>query len=426
MSDIGIVITAFVIFTLIGIPIFATVGIATALAIWLIDLPFTLLSQVGYTALEPFPLLTIPLFIFAGRLMEVSGISERMINVAKVMVGSYRGSMGMVSVIGCTLFAALSGSGPATTAAIGSITIPAMKKEGYSPRFAAAVVASAGALGSVIPPSNLLIVYGLVSATSIPMLFMAGLIPGIAIMIFLLLIAYFTARKNNWGETSVKFEWKYFFKVFWEGKWALGTPIIILGGIYGGVFTPTEAAGIAVLYSLIVGRFIYKGLSLKNIFESLKFTALISGLLLLIAPTMGFGQLTAFYDIPDLVRSSITSITDNPFMVMVLIGIFYIIIGTFMESLAQVVLFTGVFLPLVSSLGIDPIMFGIFTVVTCEIGFLTPPLGANLNIAARIAKISIEDVSMGAIPFIFAYILCLLLLIIFPEMATFLPNIFYG
>ncbi|MDD1828528.1 TRAP transporter large permease subunit, partial [Photobacterium sp. ZSDE20] len=279
MSDISIVLLAFVILTLIGIPIFATVGIATALAIWLIDLPFTLLSQVGYTALEPFPLLTIPLFIFAGRLMEVSGISERMIDVAKVMIGNYRGGMGMVSILACTLFAALSGSGPATTAAIGSITIPAMKKEGYSSRFAAAVVASAGALGSVIPPSNLLIVYGLVSATSIPMLFMAGLIPGMVIVFFLLAVSYVTARKNNWGMISEKFNWKCFFNVFWEGKWALGTPIIILGGIYGGVFTPTEAAGVAVLYSLIVGKYIYKGLTAANILASLKFTALISGLL---------------------------------------------------------------------------------------------------------------------------------------------------
>jgi len=426
MSDISIVLLTFVLLTIIGMPIFATVGIATAAAIWLLDMPFTLLAQVGFTSLEPFPLLTIPLFVLAGKLMEVGGLAERMIEVAKAMVGRCHGSMGMVSVVGCMLFAALSGSGPATTAAIGTVTIPAMQREGYSSRFAAAVVASAGALGSVIPPSNLLIIYGLVSATSIPMLFLAGLVPGLIIALLLLLIAYVTARKNGWGAMGSAFAWAPFLRIFWAGKWALGAPVIILGGIYGGLFTPTEAAAVAVFYALLVGRFIYKGLTIKGIFDSLRFTALISGLLILLAPTMGFGQLTAYYDIPNAVESMITGFTSDPILIMILIGIFYIFIGTFMESLAQIVLFTSVFLPLATSLGVDPVVFGIFTVITCEIGFLTPPLGANLNIAARVTGISIEEVSIGALPFILAYIACLLLLIVLPETALLLPNWFYG
>ena len=426
MNDITLVIIVFVILTAIGVPLFAAVGLATALALYLIDIPYTLLSQTAFTSLQPFPLLTIPLFVLAGRLMEVGGMANRLIDVARSLVGSYRGSLGLVTVVACMLFAALSGSGPATTAAIGSVTIPAMRDEGYSARFAAAVAASGGALGSVIPPSNLLIIYGLVSETSIPRLFLAGIVPGLFVSILLIIVAYIVARRKGFGGSGAPFNARAFRRALWEGKWSLGAPLVILGGIYGGAFTPTEAAGVAVFYALIVGLFLYRELTLAKIMESLRFTALISGLLILLTPTLAFGQLTAFYDVPSEIETLITSITENPILIMMLIGVFYILIGTFMESLAQIILFTAVFLPLVTHLGIDPVLFGIFTVMTCEIGFLTPPLGANLNIAARITGISIEEVSIGALPFIMAYIVGLVFLILLPEATLFLPNWFYG
>ncbi len=426
MSDIAVVLLVFVVLTAIGVPLFAAVGLATALALFLIDIPFTLLSQTAFTSLQPFPLLTIPLFVLAGRLMEVGGMANRLIEVARSLVGNYRGSLGLVTVVACMLFAALSGSGPATTAAIGSVTIPAMREEGYSARFAAAVAASGGALGSVIPPSNLLIIYGLVSETSIPRLFLAGIVPGLFVTVVLILVAYFVARRKGFGGGGAPFNWRAFRTAMWEGKWALGAPLLILGGIYGGIFTPTEAAGVAVFYALGVGLFLYRELNLAKIHEALRFTALISGLLILLTPTLAFGQLTAYYDVPTEMERLITSITDNPIIVMMLIGVFYIFVGTFMESLAQIILFTAVFLPVVVALGVDPVLFGIFTVMTCEIGFLTPPLGANLNIAARITGISIEDVSLGAIPFIFAYIVGLMFLILWPEATLSLPNWLYG
>ena len=426
MSDITIVILVFVILTAIGVPLFAAVGLATALALILIDIPMTLLSQTAFTSLQPFPLLTIPLFVLAGRLMEVGGMANRLIDVARSLVGSYRGSLGLVTVVACMLFAALSGSGPATTAAIGSVTIPAMREEGYSARFAAAVAASGGALGSVIPPSNLLIIYGLVSETSIPRLFLAGIVPGLFVSAVLVLVAYMVARHKGFGGSGAPFNWQAFRKAVWEGKWALGAPLLILGGIYGGIFTPTEAAGVAVFYALFVGLFAYRELTFAKVLESLRFTALIGGLLILLTPTLAFGQLTAFYDVPSEMERMITAITNNPILVMMLIGVFYIFVGTFMESLAQIILFTAVFLPVVEALGVDPVLFGVFTVMTCEIGFLTPPLGANLNIAAKITGISIEEVSLGAIPFIFAYIVGLMFLILFPEATLFLPNWFYG
>jgi len=426
MSPLAILAIVFVIATIIGMPLFVAVGITTAVGIYMIDIPYTLIAQTSYGSLTPFPLLTIPLFVLAGRLMEVGGMANRMIGIATKLVGAYRGSMGLVTVFACALFAALSGSGPATTAAIGSVTVPAMKRDGYDVPFAAGITAAGGALGSLIPPSNLLIIYGLVSDTSIPRLFLAGILPGIMITCLLMITTYLIARKRGYGGGGDAFSWRPFLSAAWDGKWSIGAPVLILGGIYGGIFTPSEAAGVAVFYSLIVGLFIYRELTLKKIIEALRFTALLTGILIIIAPTLAFGQLTAFYDVPTAVQEGITSITDNKYLILIMVGVFYIFIGTFMESLAQIVLFTAVFLPLMLSLGVDPVMFGIFTVITCEIGFLTPPLGGNLSVAARISGVSLERISVAVVPFILAYIIGLLVLIAFPELSVFLPNWAYG
>lgn len=426
MSPLAILAIAFIVLTVIGVPLFVAVGLTTAIALFIIDIPYTLLAQTGYGSLTPFPLLTIPLFVLAGRLMEVGGMASRMIAIATNLVGAYRGSMGLVTVFACMLFAALSGSGPATTAAIGSVTVPAMKREGYDVPFAAAITASAGALGSLIPPSNLLIIYGLVSETSIPRLFLAGILPGLMVTCLLMITTYIVARRRGYGGGGKRFSWGPFGRAAWDGKWSIGAPFLILGGIYGGIFTPTEAAGVAVFYALFVGVFVYRELTLQKILEALRFTALLTGILILLTPTLAFGQLTAFYDVPSAVQNGITAITENKYLVLLLIGVFYIFIGTFMESLAQIVLFTAVFLPLALSLGIDPVMFGIFTVITCEIGFLTPPLGANLTVAARISGISIERISVAVLPFILAYIIGLLILILFPQISVFIPNWKYG
>ncbi|MGB3554860.1 MAG: TRAP transporter large permease [Jannaschia sp.] len=426
MNDLVLLALVFTALTLIGTPLFAAVGLVTFLALFLIDIPYTLMAQTGYTSLTPFPLLTIPLFVLAGRLMETGGMGHRLIGVATSLVGSYKGSLGLVTVFACMLFAALSGSGPATTAAIGSITVPAMEKDGYKLPFAAAIAAAAGALGSLIPPSNLMIIYGLVSETSIPRLFLAGFLPGFVITALLMVTVYIIARRRGYGGTGEPFSWGPARRAAWDGKWAIGAPLLILGGIYTGAFTPTEAASVAVFYALFVGVVVHRELTIRKVIEALRFSALMTGLLILLAPTLAFGQLSAFYDVPTAVENLITSYTTNAIVVLIIIGIFYIIIGTFMESLAQIILFTSVFLPLVTSLGVDPVMFGVFTVITCEIGFLTPPLGGNLNVAARISGITIEAVSVAVLPFIGAYILGLLILIFFPELSLWLPDLVYG
>lgn len=426
MSPTVIVILFFLGFVIVGMPLFAAVGLAAAIALYLIDIPFTLLAQTAFTSLQPFPLLTIPLFILAGKLMELGGMSNRMITIAQTLVGSYRGSMAMVTIFACALFAALSGSGPATTAAIGSVTIPEMKRQGYRPRFAAAVSASAGALGSMIPPSNLMIIYCLVAQESIPRMFLAGILPGLGAAFLLLLIAYIISALNNYGGDGEKFSINPMFKALWDGKWAVFTPVLILGGIYSGLFTPTEAASVAMFYSLFVGLFVYRQLTWTGVMEALRFTALMTGILIIIAPSIAFGQIMALYDLPQSIESVLATISSNPLWVMLFIGLILVVVGTFMESLAQVVLFTQIFLPGVVAMGIDPIVFGVFMVMSCEIGFLTPPLGGNLFVAARLTNISVEQVSIGVLPLILPYVFVMIFIIIFPDIVTFLPDLVYG
>ncbi len=411
----------------IGVPVPFAAGIAAAAGILIADIPLTLLAQSAWTAFEPFPFVTIPLFILAGQLMEKGGMSERLIAIAERLVGAYRGGLGLMTVVACMFFAALSGSGPATTAAIGSITVPAMQREGYSSRFAAAVSAAGGALGSMIPPSNLLIIFALVADESIPRLFLAGIIPGVGLGILLLIAAFIVAAKAGYGGGGEPFRWGPLLRALWDGKWAIGAPVLVLGGIYTGVFTPSEAAGVAVFYGAFVGFVVYRGLTFNELLHALKFTALTIGtVLFILGSTKAFGQLVTLFDIPEGVLALFAGLREYPWLVLLLIGIFYILVGMWLESVPQIIIFTAVFLPLVVELGVDPIAFGIFTVMTCEIGFLTPPIGVNLFVAARIANISIEEVSVGVLPLLIPYMLMILALIFLPELATFLPDLVYG
>ncbi len=413
---------------LIGVPIPFAAGLATIIGLYLIDLPFEVMGQAAFNAYESFPLTTIPLFTLAGKLMEMGGMSNHLIRIARSLVGAYKGGLGLVTVVACALFAALSGSGPATTAAIGSITMPSMTKEGYKPNFAAAVSASAGALGSMIPPSNLLIIYALVTDVSIPRLFLAGIIPGVVITILLLIVTFIIASKKGYGgEKGLTFSWKPLLKALWDGKWAIGAPIIILGGIYTGFFTPSEAAAVAVAYGLFVGFFVYKGLSMQGLMISFKFTAVTMGTVLFILGSIkAFGTLVTLYDIPEIMGGVFADIMDYKWLVLILIGIFYMIIGMWLDTIPQIIIFTAVFLPIVEILGVDPVLFGVFTVMTCEVGFLTPPIGTNLFVASKIADISIEEVSVGVIPFLFPYILIIFLLAFWGDWVTYLPNLIYG
>lgn len=418
---------AFVVAMAVGVPIPIAAGMAVAVGLLLADVPMAMMAQSAYNAFEPFPLTTIPLFVLAGQLMEKGGMSERLIEISQRLVGAYKGGMGLVTVVSCMFFAALSGSGPATTAAIGSITIPAMLKEKYKPRFAGAVAAAAGALGSMIPPSNLLIIYALVSETSIPRLFLAGIVPGVVIGFLLIAVTYGISKKNDYGGDGDKFSWMPLFTALWDGKWALAAPVIILGGIYSGIFTPSEAAAVAVFYGLFVGAVVYKKLDMKGFLESLRFTAIIIGTTsFILAFTKAFGQLVTIYDIPEAAGAAFAVLGENPALVMLLIGALYLFVGMWLESIAQIVIFTAVMLPVVTALGVDPVVFGIFTVMTCEVGFLTPPIGGNLFIASKLTRVSIEQISIGVLPLLFPYIIVIVMLAFYSEWVLFLPNLVFG
>lgn len=418
---------AFLVAMAIGVPIPFAAGIAVAVGLLIADIPMTLMAQSAYTAFEPFPLTTIPLFILAGQLMEKGGMSERLIEIAQRLVGAYKGGLGLVTIVACMLFSALSGSSPATTAAIGSITIPAMLKEKYKPRFAGAIAAAAGALGSMIPPSNLLVIYALVSDTSIPRLFLAGIVPGIVIGVLLIIVTYGISKANDYGGHGEKFSWRPLLHALWDGKWALATPVIILGGIYGGIFTPSEAAAVAVFYGLFVGVFIYRSLNFEKFLASLKFTAVIIGTtLFILAFTKAFGQLVTIYDIPEATGEAFARLGDNPALALLLIGLLYLFVGMWLESIAQIVIFTAVMLPVVTALGVDPVLFGIFTVMTCEVGFLTPPIGGNLFIASKLTRVSIEEISIGVLPLLVPYIIVIAFLAFFSGWVLFLPDLVFG
>lgn len=419
--------TVFVLAMLIGVPIPFAAGIATIAGLIIADIPLTLMAQSAWTAFEPYPLVTIPMFILAGQLMEKGGMSERLVAIAERLVGAYKGGLGLVTVVACMFFAALSGSGPATTAAIGSITIPAMKEQGYRPRFAGAISAAAGALGSMIPPSNLLIIFALVTDVSIPRLFLAGIVPGIVLGLMLMVVVFIVSMRNDYGGTGERFRWRPLLEAFWDGKWAVMAPVIILGGIYAGIFTPSEASAVAVAYGLFVGVFVHRKLTWRGLFEACKFTAIVIGtVLFILGSTKAFGQLVTIFDIPTTILDLFQGLVEYPWLVMLMIGIFYIIVGMWLESLPQVIIFTAVFFPLVTSLGIDPVVFGIFTVLTCEIGFLTPPIGINLFVAARISKVTIEEVSVGVLPLLIPYVIMILLLVFYSDWVTYLPNLVYG
>ena len=416
-----------VLMIVLAIPIPIAVAIGTAIGYFMMDLNLVQVALSMYTGVEPFPLVTVPLFVFAGSLMEQGGMARRIVNMAQSMIGNYTGSLGLVAVLGCAFFAALSGSGPATTAAIGAVMIPSMIKQKWDPAMGGAIAAAGGALGSLIPPSNLMIIYGIVAEQSIPRLFLAGFIPGFVATALLMVTVYIIAKRRNYVGDGSEFSWSEVRRTMVDGKWAILAPFIILGGIYSGAFTPTEAASVAVFYALLIGGVAYRELTIKKIFACLKVTAMISGaVLIIVGPAKAFGELMSLLSVPDMIGEALSGVTESPFLLLMIISVILIITGMFLESIAQIILLTPLLLPIVMALGVDPIVFGIIMVISCEVGFLTPPVGANLFVAARITNLGIDKISIAVLPFLLAYIGVLIFVSLFPDLITWLPDLVYG
>lgn len=420
--------SAIIMFGSFGLLLLLSVPIGIALALSSIatllyaqDMPLEFLAQGLITSVDSFPIMAVPFFILAGEIMGKGGLSKRLIKVAESIVGNISGGFAMTTIITCFFFAAISGSGPATVAAIGGIMIPAMVQMGYSKQFAAGIVAAAGTLGVIVPPSIPMIVYGVASGTSVGDLFIAGVLPGILIAVLMLVYVYFYARKKGFSGTGEAFSFKRLIRAVWDAKWALIVPVIILGGIYGGFFTPTEAAVVAVVYGLIAGVLLYKELRLKDLYDICRNAALMTAtIMLIIGAATAFGKIMIIEQMPAKIAGGMLSISDNPIILITLIVILLLFVGMVMDTTAAIIIFTPLLLPVGVELGFDPVHYGIIIILTLVIGFITPPIGVNLFVASEISGLSIMKISKAIVPYIAIMLLALILIILIPEIALLL------
>ncbi|MHC1760040.1 MAG: TRAP transporter large permease [Negativicutes bacterium] len=408
----------------INVPIAVALALAAAIPLLMYtDLPLIVVVQRFFTATDSFPFMAIPFFMIAGGLLEKGGVSKRLVNLASAMVGGLHGGLAIVTFVASAFFGAISGSSTATVIAIGSIMIPAMLSDGYGLKFSLATVASAGYLGVIIPPSIPMVTYGISSGTSISDIFMAGFLPGILLTASMSVYAYYYGKKHV--PTTRKFTIKEFVKCFKDAIWALMMPGIILGGIYGGVFTPTEAAAVACLYGLIVGFCVYKELTWPIVYDIMKGSVVSAAMIMfIVAGASAFGFVMTRELIPARVAEYIVSISSSPIMFLMLVNVLLLIVGTFMETNAAILILTPIFVPICQQMNIDLIAFGIVVVVNLAIGTLTPPLGVNLFVAARLKNAKIDtvvNVHLGW--YIVASVFALMVLTFVPSISLFLPNL---
>jgi tripartite ATP-independent transporter DctM subunit len=426
-TSILILIIVFVFLLFANVPISVCIGMATVLTL-LYNMPadpaITQVSQKIATGLDSFALLAIPFFILSGQLMGRGGIARRLIDMAKAIVGVLPGGLAFVNIFACMLFGAISGSAVAATSAIGSFMIPEMNKAGYSKNFSAAVNATASTTGLLIPPSNILIVYSLASGSvSVAALFIAGYIPGILTGFSLMLVAAAIAMVHNYrGGTKVGF--MEMLRRFVDSFLSLSLIVIVIGGIIAGFFTATEAAAIAVLYSFFLAVVVYREVKLKDLPDILRQTVITNAVvMLLIGTSMALSWVMAFENIPQTISATLIALTDSKIIILLIINLILLAVGTFMDATPAVLIFTPIFLPVVMTLGIDPLHFGIMIILNLCIGICTPPVGAVLFVGCAVAKTKITDIIPWLLPFFIAMIVSLMLVTFIPALTMWLPNL---
>ncbi|MDO5605330.1 MAG: TRAP transporter large permease [Paracoccus sp. (in: a-proteobacteria)] len=430
----------FLVLMLLGAPITVGLGVAALFAMFYLgDNPIKMV-QMAWSSVGSFPLMALPSFILAGALMEAAGLSRRLIGVAETLAGPFTGGLSAATVMACLFFGAISGSGPATTAAVGMLMIPAMVRAGYGSGYAAAVTAASGGLGIIIPPSIPMVIFGISAmglqppaaaieahgtfqSVSISKMFIAGFLPGALMATGLLVMNYIRCRMRGFRGSDHPFSIREVMVACYRGFWALMAPIVILGGIYSGMFTPTEAAIVAIFYTLFVGIVIYRELDLRMVVTALETTTWLAGRVLMVLFTATiFGRILVENHVPSAIAGGILSMTDNLYVIWALVIGLLLIVGMFMETLAAIMILVPVMLPVAYMMGIDPVHFGIVMICTLSVGFQTPPLGENLFIASGISGVSIERISLRALPFAFASICAIFVIAIFPEIALWLPR----
>lgn len=414
---------SFILFLFIGVPVSYSLGLSCLIYFIGNDIPLIAFAQKMYSGLDSFTLLCIPGFILAGNLMNEGGLTKKIIALAKALVGHIRGGVGMSNIVASMVFAGISGTALADVASIGNIMIPAMKKEGYDPKYAVAISASSSLVGPIIPPSLPMIIVGTLTGLSVGKLFVAGILPGIMLGLGMMIIVYVIAKKRNYP-IQKRSTLKESIKAFVNGIWSIIMVFIILFGILGGFFTPTEASIVAVLYALLVGIFIYRQLNLSNIFviikDSIKTTA---GIMLLVGFANIFAWILATENIPQLIATSLLSVTSNKILILLLVNVVFLFAGMFLETISALLILVPVLLKVVTAVGVDPINFGLIAVLSLVIGLTTPPVGVCLFVASDIGKVPLTESIKGLIPFFVWMMIVLLSVTYIPAITLWLPSL---
>ena len=417
---------------LVGVPIGFAIGGATMISMfYCTDLNMVISAQYCYSGISSFTVMAIPFFMLAGLLMSSGGIAKRIVNVASALIDFVTGALGCVTILSCMFFGALSGSGMATASAIGGMMIPEMKKKGYDPAYAAILVCFGGIVGPIIPPSLSFVLYGATTGTSVPDLFLGGILPGILLGIGYVTLNIIICKKNGTdvnhdGKNDKNVEMvpmktllirrlKKILIATKDGFWALLSPVIILGGIYSGVFTPTEAACISVVYSAIISLFVYKEMNFKQLLKVLIDSAVINGITsFLLGYSTVFSTFLTFENVPQMITAFLSTVSSNKYIILLLINLFLLVLGCFLDTVPAVIVVAPMLFPKIKAWGIDPVHFGVIMAVNLAIGLCTPPYGCNLFVGAAVAKIKMESMFKYIVPFMAASIIMLLIITYVP------------
>ena len=424
MSMALVLIGSFFLLLILDIPVAASMGLAAVFGMLYGGFGIKSIATVFYSAIAKYTMLAIPFFILAGIVMEHAGISKRLIRLADACVGHRRGGLAVVTIVTACFFAAISGSGPATVAALAGILVPAMEKNGYHKNFATAVVAASGGIGMIIPPSIPFVIYAMLAEVSVGGMFLAGIIPGILFGVAYAVAALLCLKNDTNVIIHEKASGKERWEAFKDAFWGLLSPVIILGGIYGGFFTPTEASGVAVVYGLFVGIFVYKEIKLKELGKVFLQAAESSAIIMFIMGAAGaFTWILTTSGLAGQLSNALLSVTDNRYILLLLITLIFLIAGCFVDSASGFYLLLPILLPVVKSIGLNLYAFGVLATANFAIGQITPPVGSNLFVACNISRISMKDLVSRVWPFIIAGTICLLVMTYLPGIITFLPRL---
>ena len=410
-----------------GIPIVFAIGLASLTGMLVVGAgaPLIMIPNSMFNGMDSFPLMAVPFFVLAGEIMNRGGITVRLVRFANALVGRFTGGLAHANIVASMLFAGITGSALADTAAIGSTMIPAMRKAGYDADYSAAVTASSSLIGPIIPPSITMVIFGVTASVSIGGLFLSGIVPGILIGLGLMVMASIIAKRRGYQMAGEAISPRKFVALTGNALLALMMPVIILGGIFGGIMTPTEAAAVAVAYSLLVGMLVFRELHLKDLpilfLRAGRVTAMI---MIIVGVARIFADVLSSEQVPQQLSAAIMSLTDNKWLILLLMNLFLLLVGCVMDTTAAIIILTPVLLPVATSIGLDPLTFGIIMCINLIIGLATPPLGICLFVAADIANISFEKLVMAIWPFLLVEVAVLLLITYVPEVAMIVPRYF--